>query len=122
MARFYGELVPPRFPLLRAIMQRAEHKRARGVERRIREKKIESGRVLTNEDIIAEFCDYDMREIPWTAVLRYKGAQYGLADETGRPVNRGASALLAKAKKAHRRARREFLFDEKRLKEFEAQQ
>jgi hypothetical protein len=111
-AQILADVVPKRFPLLRAKMQRAENRRARDVLKFMREEKLK-GHTVTDDMIVTRFQDAAV-ELTWKQALIAVGLQYGLTDESGRPVNGWAKRILSKARKAHSRARRDHLEYERR--------
>jgi hypothetical protein len=84
-AEILADIVPKRFPLLRAKMQRAENRRARDVLKYMREEKLK-GHTVTDDMIVTRFQDAAL-ELTWKQALIAIGLQYGLTDESGRPVN-----------------------------------
>lgn len=110
--RFYGEVVPRRFPLLRKKMQRLEARRADPIKRLLAEKKI-SAETITGDMIVEDFRKPDVMALPWKRALLCIGLEYGLTDESGRPVNARARSIVRKGKKVHSRARRDHLEYEK---------
>jgi hypothetical protein len=105
-----GDVVPRRFRLLRAKMERIENRRQREVLRMGRGLPVQH---ITNENIVDEFGDFEACTLPWKAVLTYMGHEYGLTDEASRPVNAWARRLIERGRKAHRSARRAHLADQK---------
>jgi hypothetical protein len=107
-AQILKDIVPARFPLLKRRMERAEAQRSRELERWVERKKIPSEE-LTDDGIIREFEDAASDGLSWKKALLAIGPMYGLTDESGRPTHRLARCLLATARKAHARARRDTL-------------
>lgn len=106
-ARILADIVPARFPLTKRMMDRAEARRRRTLEKLMRSNKIRSLQ-LTEEMIIGDFADAAM-ELPWKKSLLAVGLEYGLVDETGRPVNGWASRIARRGKATHARGRRDHL-------------
>ena len=107
-----NDVIPRRFPLLRAKMQRAESQRARLLLKYTREKKLEF-HTMTDDMIVREFGDAAM-EVTWKRALVFIGLQYGLTDESGRPLNAWARRVIRAGRRAYRRARRDYLEYERR--------
>ena len=107
-----NDVIPKRFPLLRAKMQRAESRRARRLLKYTREKKLEF-HTMTDDMIVMEFGDAAM-EMTWKRALVFFGRQYGLTDESGRPLNAWARRVIREGRKAYQRARRDHLEYERR--------
>jgi hypothetical protein len=106
-AKIFRDIVPKRFPLVRAKMQRAENRRQRRILKLTREKKLKTY-TMTNDMIVAEFKDA-ATELTWKQALLCIGLQYGLTDEGGRAVDAWARRLVHRGRKAHLGARREHL-------------
>jgi hypothetical protein len=113
-ARILADIVPKRFPLVRAKMQRAENRRARRIVVWEKAHPNVQAEIMTNDRIVQEFEEVEACALTWKRALVIIGLQYGLTDESGRPVNARARSLVQRARKAHRRARREHLQYEKR--------
>jgi hypothetical protein len=75
--------------------------------------------IISDDEILLGFENQEIVVKPWQIALRMVGVEYGLTDETGRPVNAWARGILASGKKIHRRARREELKYRRREKEVE---
>lgn len=116
--KILDDVVPRRFPLLRAKVQRLESRRAREVERMAAKGKWPSITV-TNQMIIDEFGDCEAEALPWKKVLACVGYEYGLTDAAGRPKNAWARRIVARGKKVHAKAHRDHLQYEKMHKQFE---
>ncbi len=112
-----ANLVPPRFPLLKRQMDRQEARRANALNRYVAKKKLHT-QVITDADIVKEFSEAEIGARRWKDAVVAIGLQYGLADDTGRPTTAHARQLFAKARKVHRRARRDHLEYEKLSKHF----
>ena len=110
-AQILAGIVPRRFPLLRAKMERVEKRRAREIERVIKRENL-TVQEYTPAMIIRQFKDA-ATELTWKPALQSLGTQYALTDETGRARDARAGRLLANAKRAHASARRNHLQDEK---------
>jgi hypothetical protein len=114
-----NDVVPKRFPLLRARMQHAENHRARRLLKYTREKKLET-HTVTDDMIVLEFRDAAM-EVTWKQALLFLGREYGLTDEGGRPVNAWARRVVRDGQRAYRRARRDHLEHERYWKLLQTQ-
>lgn len=108
--RFYGAVVPRRFPLLRAKMEHLEQRRAAPIEKSARHTHVEQ---ITNEQIVKEFGEPEIAELHCKKAEVVVGLEYGLTDDTGRALNPWARRIIAKGKKVHARARRDHLQGEK---------
>src|SRR6516165_10439346 len=106
-------LVPSRFPLLKSKIERLERRRTRPLEKSFASRP-DLVRNVSNDAIIQEFEDA-ASELSWRRALIRVGLQYGLTDETERPLNSRASGILARARKIHARARQNYL----QLRKFE---
>jgi hypothetical protein len=111
--RFYSEVVPHRFPLLRKKMQKLEARRISKIERYAAKKTLGTEFSSGDDDIVSNFQDAEIAAFPWTRALRAMGTEYGLTDETGRPINAWARRIIAKAKPVHRKAHRNHLEHQK---------
>lgn len=109
-ARIFAEIVPARFPLLRAKMERVEKKRQRDVLAQAHGLPFTD---ITDEMIVARF--EDALALKWKNALVAVGLEYGLVDETGRPLTAHAKRLIAKGRKVHGQARRDHLEAERRF-------
>jgi hypothetical protein len=94
-------------------MDRAESQRARGVIAWEKAHPEIATIDLQADTILTRFEDAAM-ELPWKKAVAAVGLEYGFTDETGRPLTPWAFRLLARARRAHTRARREHLEHEKR--------
>jgi|HubBroStandDraft_6_1064221.scaffolds.fasta_scaffold204096_2 hypothetical protein len=110
-----SDVVPKRFPLLRAKMQRAEKRRASQVLRFAREKKLKTY-TMTDDMIARRFANAAM-EMTWKPALVSVGLQHGLTDESGRPLNAWARRVIRAGRRAYRRARRDYLEYEHRCRQ-----
>jgi hypothetical protein len=108
-----ANIVPRRFPLLRARMERAAREHAKFLESFIA-KRSHSVRRVTREEILAKFGDPEVAEETWQIARRFVGVRYALTDEAGRALSPSAGRLLALAQKVHRRARRSLLEEKRR--------
>ena len=115
----YDDLVPRRFPLLRKRMQRLERRRQKKLDRYVAKKGLTST-YISNEQLASEFGEVDLGAFTWKNALLAVGLQYGLVDDTGRPVSAWARRVVAKGKKVHRSARRWHLEEERLRRKFEA--
>jgi len=71
---------------------------------------------VTEHEILKRFCDIeDGGSRSWMAARRVVGFQYGLTDDTGRPLTAYARQVLSKGRVVHAWARREYLIRQKRL-------
>ncbi len=70
------------------------------------------------EAIIGGFEDWAREGVSWKDALRGLGWEHGWIDAKGNPVSEDYEGLIEKAKKAFRRARREYLRDMKIEREF----
>jgi hypothetical protein len=102
--------------LLKRKMGRIAAKQRKPVERFIKAKKLKV-RDISDEEIIREF-EYRAPESTWKEALWAIGfKEHHLTDETCRPLNARFKRLLARAQKAHSRARRRHLQDEMEAEE-----
>jgi hypothetical protein len=109
-ARILKDIVPRRFPVLRAKIDRVENRRQRDVLSRSRGLPIIA---ITDDMIVERFADA-ASTFPWKQALVAVGLENGLTDETGRPVNAWARRIVSRARGVHRRARRDHLEYQKR--------
>lgn len=117
-ARVQSELAPAQCPLLKRKMERIAAKQRKPVERFIKAKKLKV-RDISDEEIIREF-EYLAFESTWKEALAAIGfKEYHLTDETGHPLNTRIERLLARAQKAHSRARRRHLQEEMEAEEMQ---
>jgi hypothetical protein len=100
-AQILAEIVPRRFPKMRAKMERVEKKRQRDVIAQAQGLPFTD---ITDEMIVARF--EDALELKWKNALLAVGLENGLVDETGRPLTAHAKRLIAKGRKVHGQARR----------------
>ena len=108
-----ADVVPKRFPLLRAKMLRAEARRVKKLDAFIANaKEPMPEHEETEDDILISFKDAAL-ELPWKQALVSVGLYYNLTDETGRALNRRAARMIAKGKKQHMRARRDYYLQQK---------
>jgi predicted SprT family Zn-dependent metalloprotease len=115
-ARVQSELMPARFPLLKRKMDRIAVKQRKPLERFIKANRL-TPHDISDEEIIRDF-EYQAWESTWKEALSALGfIKYHLTDETGRPLNARCRRLLAKAQKAHSRARRRYLQEEMEAEE-----
>ena len=75
-------------------------------------------RVIRPRAIIGRFEDAAAEGVPWKKALLWLGWEHGWIDAKGNPVSEGYKRLIEDAKKAFRRARREYLRDMKIEREF----
>jgi hypothetical protein len=106
-----GDVVPRRFPLLRARMERAENRRALSVWKTAREDRIKINAIT--DDMIVRWFEDAALELPWKRALVLVGCENGLTDELGRPLNAWARNIVRRAKRVHRQARRGYLQSKK---------
>jgi len=102
-----SDLVPRRFRLLRQRMERAGARKGKQIERHAAENNL-TIRDISDEEMLRTFGDAAV-EGTWKEVVRVLGIEYGLIDEAGRPLTPFARGLLARARKVHARARRDYL-------------
>ena len=114
-------VVPARFPLARKAMERVEKARQREVERFARERNLRTIDI-TDKDIVGSFSDIAWQGRKWKDAVHAVGREYSLTDDLGRPLDRHASRVVRLGEKAFRRARREYLEDQKIQARFEASQ
>lgn len=114
-ARIFANLVPARFPLLKRKIDRLEAKRSKAIENYVAQRNL-SWETITREDVLRRFEDA-AGELTWKKALIAVGLENGMVDDTGRPLT-GSQPLLVKAKRAHSRARRDYLRAEKARKEY----
>jgi len=114
-----NDVIPKRFPLLRAKMQRAESRRAGRLLKYTRKKRLKTYTV-TDDMIIGEFEDAAM-EVTWKRALVFIGLQYGLTDESGRPLSAWARRVIRGGRRAYRRARRDHLEHERQWQQHAAE-
>jgi hypothetical protein len=107
-AHIFADVVPARFPRLRAKMNRAENRREREVMAQTRGLPVTT---ITDDMIVTRFEDAML--FTWKNALLAVGLENGLVDDTGRPLTAWARRLVAKGRQAHRRARRDHLESEK---------
>lgn len=106
-------VVPKRFPLSRAMMEKAEKRRAAKLERSFRahvEMPVETigrGEILNHFHDVATIDGLTRRE-----PLRAVGSEYGITDVEGKATSQWAARIIAEACRAHRRHRRFFLESE----------
>ena len=93
-------------------MKLIEKRRASQLLRYTREKKLKT-HTMTDDMIVMEFGDAAM-EVTWKRALVFIGLQYGLTDESGRPLNAWARRVIRAGQRAYRRARRDHLEYERR--------
>lgn len=106
-------IVPKRFPLARRAMEKLEVRRQRKLDRKVARDNLPVHEI-SDEEIVLELSEpQEAAAQTWTTMLWSTGARYGLIDVGGRPMSRWADRILKKAKKAHRRERRDFLEGEK---------
>lgn len=110
--RILREVVPARFRLLKRKMERLDARRRNKLEHLIKAKNLKV-QLVSDDDIVREFEDHAW-ELSWKEALITIGLENGLIDETGRPLNQRYRRLLARARKAHSRARRQYLDEERR--------
>src|SRR6516225_9519030 len=67
--KFYGGLVPRRFPLLRKKMERLERLRVNAIKRITAKKKVHVT-VISDDELAAGFKDVEIAELPWKTALR----------------------------------------------------
>ena len=104
-ARILANVIPKRFPLLRAKVERIESRRQRELIKVAHEKGIKAY-TITDDMIVRDFEDAQACSLPWRTALICIGLEHGLTDDTGRPVNAWARRVVRRGKVAHRRARR----------------
>ena len=102
--RILANLVPSRFPLFKRKIDRLEARRSSAIEKRIVERNLQA-RLITDDDILRRFEDAAM-ELTWKQAVIAVGLEYGMVDETGRPLTRRSRRVLDGAKRRHARARR----------------
>jgi hypothetical protein len=108
-----ANVVPRRFPLLRARMERAEREHARILGSLIAKRRHDFHRV-TWEEILARFSDLDVAKETWQIARRSMGVRFALTDEAGRALSQSAARFLVQAEQVHRRARRGLLEERRR--------
>jgi hypothetical protein len=108
-ARILADIVPKRFPLLRAKMERAENRRTRPIHAYLKAHPNAAVEKITDDMIVKEFEDVDAGAMTWKRALVAIGIQYGFTDEIGRPVNARAKRIVCEGRKVHSRARRDHL-------------
>ena len=108
-----ANLVPKRFPLLKRRMDRIEARRAKRINDMVKAKNLPTHDV-TEEQILDRFRDADGgASLPWLSAVRRVGLEFALTDETGRPLTAFARRIIAKGRKIHRGARRDYLEERK---------
>lgn len=108
-----ANLVPKRFSFLKRKMDRIEARRAKCINDMVKAKGI-STRDVTEEEIVERFRDVDGgASLPWLAAVRAVGLEFALTDETGRPLTAFSRRMIAKGRKVHARARRDYLEDQR---------
>jgi hypothetical protein len=112
-------VVPPRFPLARRMMNNAEKKRQREVLKSARYSGLQIQKI-GEQDILNSFEEAAQENPTWRQALLVVGREYGLIDVDCKPTDRWAADLIAKGRRAYVRARRDHLSYEKRVREFEA--
>jgi hypothetical protein len=104
-ATILDNLVPTRFPLTKKAMDKAEANRVQELDKQYPK----APTIITTEsDFLTEVEELAMATMPpisWKQARLVIGLKYGLVDESGRTLRRGASGLLTKAGKAYARAR-----------------
>lgn len=114
-----ANVVPARFPLLKARMDRVHARRDKRFEQFAKEHDVQTVHI-TPDHILKEFDDFETgASLPWLAARRFVGKEYGLTDESGRPLTAFARNLIAKGRTVHTRARREYLDYQKQHLAFE---
>ena len=108
-ARILQDIVPKRFPMLRAKMQRVENRRQRKI---LKASKGQTFSTVTDDMIVGDFKDAAL-EGTWRQALIFLGRRYGLTDDIGRPVNEWARRIVRRAERVFRQARRDYLQDKK---------
>jgi len=68
---------------------------------------------LSDDDVVAEFGSCEAGAITWECVLKHLGRDYNLIMKAGKPRGRWATNIIDRGKKAHARARRDHLKDQK---------
>jgi SprT-like family len=114
LAQILANIVPKRFPLVREKMEHAENLRARRIIAWQKAHPNVHTENITSEMIVRDFGDAEACTLTWKWALVAIGLQYGLTDDSGRPVNAWARNVIRRARKAHRTARREHLQYERR--------
>jgi len=102
VAKVYENIVPPRFPLARRAMLKAEAKRIRELN-----KKFPPGAVPIEDvgDLTRQF-EEDAAELEkWKYALVGVAGPFGLVDDSGRPLTKWAKQMFPKWKRAYRRGR-----------------
>jgi hypothetical protein len=117
MATFLRDIVPKRFPLLRAKMERIDNPYRRKLNAFLRSHPQTKVMDITDEMIVNEFADFQASALTWNNARVVVGPEHGVTDEAGHPVNARARRLLERGRKAHSAARRDHLQDEKRKRE-----
>jgi hypothetical protein len=103
-------VIPKRFPLSRAMMQKAEKRRAAKVERSFRAHPEMPVEIIGRGEILNYFHDVATNDgLTWREALRAAGSDYGIIDVEGKATRQWAASVIAKARKAYRRWRRDFL-------------
>lgn len=106
---FLAGIVPARFPLCRALMDKAERSRARHIVR-IWKACPAPVQTINLGHIVGEVEDaVGIEGLMPKAVVTVVSMEYGLIKIDGTPVSRWAARVLKEAWKAARRTRREFL-------------
>jgi hypothetical protein len=104
-AEILADVVPKRFPLLRARIQRAENRHTSKVLAWIEAHPDVPVDNITTDRVLREFEGAEAGAVTWKRALIAIGLQYGLTDESGRPVNGWAKRIVSKGRKVHSRAR-----------------
>jgi SprT-like family protein len=112
--------VPRRFPLARAMMEKAEKRREAELERWTKAHPDGATEIVTRQEILRDFADAAAEGLNWRKSLWAVGAERGLIDVGGKPKSKWSERVIAEARKAHRRARRDFVERARISAKFEA--
>ena len=104
-------IIPRKFRLCRKTAERVDAARQREVNRQIQIKKLVT-HAVTDDEIISRFEDLGY-EVTWVNALWTVGTEYALVDIGRKPTSRWAARMITMGKKAHCRARKEFLLSKK---------
>ena len=92
------------------MMAKVEKARVAECKRWIKGHPEKPGYIITRRKILRDFEAAALVDgLTWRESLYAVGVKYGLIDVGGRPTSKWAAAVIAKARKAHRRQRKDFL-------------
>jgi hypothetical protein len=114
-----ANVVPRRFPLLRRKMEKAETRRTNQVLAAAQAANTPTVEIA-DDYIISEFADAAL-EVTWEGALAAIGIEYGLIDETRRPLNRWAAGIIKRGRSTYLKSRRAHLQEQKLQQGFKAQ-